>query len=158
MRAYAAKSENLQPRLRVAAYVLRQREAFWDLLVFEQAGQPGAGLQVPAGGVHPGESLVAAVLREVGEETGLHAVAIGQPVAVEDKPHPVTGQPRRTTYFVAHVDRDTPDGWEHRVSGDDGDAGMVFVCRFMPLPLRQALADDQDRWLGEIDPANNSAG
>ncbi|GAS93191.1 UDP-glucose/GDP-mannose dehydrogenase, partial [Mycolicibacterium canariasense] len=29
---------------------------------------------------------------------------------------------------------------------------MVFNCRFTPLPLKQPLADDQDAWLGLIDP------
>lgn len=39
-------------RIRVAAYVLRERTP-WELLVFEQAGRPHAGVQIPAGGVRP---------------------------------------------------------------------------------------------------------
>ncbi|MET8879333.1 hypothetical protein [Streptomyces rubiginosohelvolus] len=43
-------------------------------------------------------------------------------------------------------------GWEHRVRGDGGDAGMRFVCRFAPLPLAYPLADAQHAHLRRVDP------
>jgi ADP-ribose pyrophosphatase YjhB (NUDIX family) len=138
------------PRVRVAAHVLRQRQT-WELLVFEQAGRPQAGTQIPAGGVHLNETHEQAVLREVHEETGLENLFLRTELATEDKRHPLTGQPRRTTFFVIGVEDEIPNAWEHRVSGDGIDDGMVFVCRFMPLPLRRSLADHQDAWLGLID-------
>jgi len=141
-----------EPRIRVAAYVIRPRPRP-ELLVFEHLDEPGSGLQVPAGGVAPLEDLTYAVLREVHEETGLTAVTVLRELTTEDKPHPETGQPRRTTYFQLQAAIDAPDHWTHRVTGDGGDGGMAFVCRFQPLPLRQPLADDQDAWLGLIDPA-----
>lgn len=73
-------------------------------------------------------------------------------IAVEDKPHPETGQPRRTAFFLVRAPEGTPDAWEHHVQGDGADAGLLFACRFRPLPLRQPLADDQDVWLGRADP------
>lgn len=138
------------PRIRVAGYVLRQRQS-WELLVFEQAGRPQAGRQIPAGGVHLDEPLEEAVLREVREETGLTSLCLRAQLVTEDKRHPVTGQPRRTTFFVIDVHGETPDMWEHLVRGDDADNGLVFVCRFVPLPLRRPLADHQDAWLELID-------
>lgn len=138
------------PRIRVAAYVLRQRRT-WELLVFEQAGRPQAGRQIPAGGVHFSETLEEAVLREVHEETGLKGLSLRTKLVTQDKPHPLTGQPRSTTFFVIDVDAETPDTWEHIVRGDDSDHGMVFVCRFVSLPLFRSLADDQDAWLELID-------
>ncbi len=69
----------------------------------------------------------------------------------EDRPHPLTGQPRRTTYFTIDVDSATPDEWEHVVRGDDADDGLIVICRFVPLPLSQSLADHQDAWLELID-------
>ena len=140
-----------QPRIRVAAYVIRQL-ARPELLVFDHLGMPQAGTQIPAGGVQPGEELERAVLREVAEETGLVTARVVGPVAVEDKAHPVTRRPRRTTYFQLRVPATTTDAWDHTVRGDGGDAGMTFTCYFLPLPLQQALADDQDAWLGHIDP------
>ncbi|MFF0836732.1 MULTISPECIES: NUDIX domain-containing protein [unclassified Streptomyces] len=140
-----------RPRIRVAAYVIRHH-AGHELLVFDQVRIPEAGTQVPAGGVGPGEALKDAVLREVVEETGLQTATVLRQIALEDKPHPDTGQPRRTSFFYVQAPADTPDAWEHRVHGDGDDAGLVFACRFLPLPLKQPLADDQDAWLGRINP------
>ncbi|MGW5125771.1 NUDIX hydrolase [Streptomyces sp. NPDC004069] len=140
-----------RPRIRVAAYVVRRR-AVPELLVFDHIGMPEAGTQVPAGGVRSGEGLEEAVLREVAEETGLLTATVVRQLAVEDKPHPDTGQPRRTSFFHLQAPAGLPEAWEHHVRGDGDDAGLSFACRFLPLPLKQPLADDQDAWLGRIDP------
>jgi ADP-ribose pyrophosphatase YjhB (NUDIX family) len=139
-----------RPRIRVAAYVIRHRTVS-ELLVFDHVGMPQAGTQVPAGGVHPGEEPEQAVLREVAEETGLLTASVVRRISVEDKPHPDTNQPRRTTYFHLHAPATTADAWHHTVRGDGDDAGLTFACRFLPLPLEQPLADGQDAWLGHID-------
>ncbi|WP_329251099.1 NUDIX domain-containing protein [Actinoallomurus sp. NBC_01490] len=138
-------------RFRVAAYVIRHRSVS-ELLVFDHVGLPQAGTQVPAGGVRPGEELEQAVLREVAEETGLLTTSVIRPILVEDKPHPDTHQPRRTTYFHLRAPADTADAWQHTVGGGGDDAGLTFACRFLPLPLERPLTDDQDAWLGHIDP------
>jgi ADP-ribose pyrophosphatase YjhB (NUDIX family) len=140
-----------RPRIRVAAYVIRHRSGP-ELLVFDQVGMPQAGTQVPAGGVHAEEEPEQAVLREVVEETGLRTVSVVEQLVVEDKPHPDTGRPRRTTYFHLHAPETTADAWNHAVSGDGDDTGLTFACRFLPLPLTRPLADDQDAWLGRIAP------
>lgn len=140
-----------RPRLRVAAYVIRHR-AIPELLVFDHLGLPQAGTQIPAGGVHPGEELEQAVVREVVEETGLLTASVVRQIIVEDKPHPDTRQPRRTAYFHLQTPATTTDAWHHTVHGDGDDAGLTFACRFLPLPLEQPLADTQDAWLGHIDP------
>ncbi|MFI0485611.1 NUDIX domain-containing protein [Actinomadura sp. 9N215] len=141
----------IQPRKRVAAYVIRDRPVP-ELLVFDHVGMPEAGTQIPAGGVRSGEGLEAAVLREVEEETGLRTATVVRQVMVEDKPHPQTRHPRRTTFFHLRVPPYTVDAWSHTVRGEGGDAGLMFACRFVPLPLERALADEQDAWLGRIDP------
>lgn len=138
------------PRIRVAAYVVRHRTVP-ELLVFDHMGMPEAGTQVPAGGVKAGEALGEAVLREVAEESGLLTVRLVRQIAVEDKPHPDTGQPRRTTFFYLQASNSTPDAWVHDVHSDGDDAGLTFACRFLPLPLQRPLADDQDMWLNRID-------
>ncbi|WP_433466654.1 NUDIX hydrolase [Spirillospora sp. CA-128828] len=139
------------PRLRVAAYVIRCR-AVPELLVFDHVGMPEAGTQVPAGGVRPGEEPEQAVLREVAEETGLRTASVIRRIITEDKPHPHTRRPRRTMFFQLQAPATTPDAWEHLVSGQGEDEGMTFGCRFLPLPLKGPLADDQDTWLGHINP------
>ncbi|MFD0854125.1 NUDIX domain-containing protein, partial [Actinomadura adrarensis] len=138
------------PRIRVAAYVIRQRGGVPELLVFDHEGMPEAGTQIPAGGVDPGEELEQAVLREAAEETGLLNASVVRRLCVEDKPHPHTGEPRRTTYFHLRVPATTPDTWRHTVHGGGGDGGLIFMCRFLPLPLKEPLVDGQDRWLSHI--------
>ncbi|WP_058855935.1 NUDIX hydrolase [Nocardia jinanensis] len=138
-----------QPRIRVAAYVIRRRTAP-ELLVFDHVGIPGAGTQIPAGGVQPGEDLEHAVRREVAEETGLSDVSVINRIAVDHRPHPQTQHPRRTTYFHLDAGADTPDAWTHRVTGAGDDHGMEFACRFVALPLEKPLADKQDAWLDQI--------
>ncbi|GAA0466410.1 NUDIX hydrolase [Streptomyces olivaceiscleroticus] len=139
-----------EPRIRVAAYVIRHHDVP-QLLVFDHVGMPQAGTQIPAGGVGPDEGLEEAVLREVAEETGLLTATVVRHIVVEDKPHPDTGQPRRTSFFHLQVPADTPDEWEHDVHGDGQDAGLAFACRFLALPLQRPLADNQDAWLDRID-------
>ncbi|MFI7111375.1 NUDIX domain-containing protein [Nonomuraea sp. NPDC050227] len=139
-----------EPRIRVAAYVIRQRTTP-ELLVFDHVDAPEAGTQVPAGGVLPDESLEQAVLREVAEETGLTELTVVGPIAVDHKPREDNGQPRHTTFFHLTAAPDSPDAWHHRVHGDGTDAGMEFACRFVPLPLADQLADAQDAWLGRIE-------
>ncbi|MEU0300505.1 NUDIX domain-containing protein [Streptomyces sp. NPDC006175] len=139
-----------RPRIRVAAYVIRRREGA-ELLVFDHVGMAEAGTQIPAGGVEPGEELPRAVLREVAEETGLLTAVVVRPTAVDERPHPQTREPRRTTFFLLRAPDDTPDAWVHRVRGDGADAGLTFACRFEALPLRRPLADGQDAWLGDLE-------
>lgn len=57
---------------KVLAYVVHDGR----LLVFRQPGDPGAGLQVPAGTVRTGEHVEEAVLREAREETGLEELRV----------------------------------------------------------------------------------
>lgn len=75
-----------------------------------------------------------AVLREAAEETGLPTATVVRPIAVENKPHPDTGQPRQTSFFFLRTSAETPDVWNHHVKGDGDDAGLIFSCRFVPLP------------------------
>ncbi|QXJ24069.1 NUDIX domain-containing protein [Actinomadura graeca] len=127
-------------RIRVAAYVIRHR-AVPELLVFDHVGMPEAGTQIPAGGVHPGERLEHAVLRELAEETGMRSASVIRQVAAEDT----------TTYFHLHALPTTPDAWTHTVQGQGDDAGLTFSCRFVPLPLEHPLTGGQDAWLDRID-------
>ncbi|MEU4176784.1 NUDIX domain-containing protein [Streptomyces sp. NPDC026589] len=145
------------PRLRIAAYVIR-RHPCPALLVFDHGDCPGAGTQVPAGGVAPGEDPERAVLREVAEETGLTGARVVRRITVDERPHPETGQPRLTTFLLLDAPSDGPSAWEHRVRGDGSDAGMRFACRFAPLPLEHPLADAQDAWLGMVDPRWTTSG
>lgn len=117
------------PRRRVLVYVERDD----GLLVFEHRDYPEAGIQVPAGGVHQGESLIEAARREVHEETGVtidtELTLLGTHEHLDG-----LGQPALTHYFRASAPEGLPRSWQHAVVGDGGDAGLVFDCRFDPAP------------------------
>ncbi|WP_431034219.1 NUDIX hydrolase [Streptomyces sp. P6-2-1] len=138
----------LPPRVRVAAYVVRYGARGPELLVFDHVGVPEAGTQVPAGGVERGEELSAAALREVREETGIEGARVVRALAIDHRPHPDTGAPRRTTYFLLHAPRGGPDHWDHHAAAEN----RLFRCRWQPLPLTAPLADHQDAWLAAAEP------
>lgn len=134
-------------RVRVAAYVVRATPSGRELLVFDHAGLPEAGTQVPAGGVRAAEPLEEAVRREVAEETGLTDVTVRTSLGVSQRPHPGTGAPRVTVFYYATTG-DQRGRWEHLVSGDGGDHGMRFDCFFRPLSrVAGSLADQQDEFI-----------
>lgn len=141
-----------EPRRRVACYVVRDRGHGREMLLFEHVDVPEAGMQVPAGGVRPGESDLEAAMREVSEETGLstRALTVVRRLGVSPEPRPATGRPQRTTYVLLRYDgraaaRD--DAWTRRVTGEGQDSGLLFRCWFEPLPLGVALAGRQGEFL-----------
>ena len=103
-----------------------------DLLVLEHSEKfPDAGIQVPAGGVEPGEDPARAAERELFEETGLHLSGD----AVHLASHLWTNEeaPSRIRhYYWLTAPFDTPDSWSHLVSAGEEDVGMVFRLSFRP--------------------------
>lgn len=61
---------------KVHAYITREKEGVMQLLVFKHRDIHEAGIQVPGGTVDEGETLEAAILREVQEESGLRHLCI----------------------------------------------------------------------------------
>ena len=116
-----------------------------ELLVFEHRDYPDAGLQVPAGRIDPGESLEEGLARELDEEVGV-AARIVRDLAQVTRDH---GEPVGTyeSHYFHLVTNEPRDAWEHVVHGDGDDAGLVFVCRFVPRTPPPALAGNQGEFL-----------
>ncbi len=119
-------------RQRVLAYVTRERDGRTELLVFDHRDHPGAGTQVPAGRVDPGETVEQCLRRELHEEAGLDAVRIVRELPV------LGGWVAASRYenhaFEVRVAGTEPaDAWEHVVAGDGDDAGLVFCYRWVPV-------------------------
>lgn len=141
-------------RQRVACYVTRTTVGADELLVFDHAEDDPAdpsGTQIPAGGMARFEAAADAARREVEEETGLVGVTYVDQVGYVELGLNEPGGPAMTTF----VHLAAPDGgassWDHTVSGDGEDAGLVFRCRWEPLPLGFTLAGDQGRFLDRVE-------
>lgn len=98
------------------------------VLVFEHLDEPDAGVQLPAGGVEPGETPAEAAVRELREESGLEL----------EGPRPVASYlweaqlPDRSTRQVCHAFAfDAPPGlpqtWTRPADGH------LFAFRWAPL-------------------------
>lgn len=126
------------------AYVVRNDGR---LLVFDHP-DPGAGTQVPKGGVEPGETPREAVIREVAEEAGLTEVAIVDRIAKDEWPHPT--KPKAYRRYFYHVETgDAPESWHHEVTGDGEDEGMVYSYTWKP-PTQVSLARDMDDYVDRL--------
>ncbi len=121
--------KRMNVRRRVAVYVERGNA----LLVFEHRDRPDAGTQIPAGGLEPGETPEAGVVREVLEETGLRLSEAPSLLGTHDH-FDGLGRPSRTYFFRVQAPQDAPESWEHHVTGDGDDTSLVFLCRFDPAP------------------------
>jgi ADP-ribose pyrophosphatase YjhB (NUDIX family) len=128
-------------RKRVVGYVTRGRE----LLVFDHKGMPDVPTQVPAGRVDPHEDLEAALAREVKEETGLTGIRVVAELADADEFERLFGPGAHRSQALHAVGKaGGPAEWEHRVTGTGVDAGLVYICRWVPLDECPPLWGDAD--------------
>jgi ADP-ribose pyrophosphatase YjhB (NUDIX family) len=123
------------------AYVTRGDE----LLVFEHRDFPDAGTQVPAGRLDPGESLEEALARELDEEVGIDARVVRE-LAHVTRDHGEEVGTYESHYFHLVTDESRAT-WEQVVRGEGDDAGLVFLCRFVPRTPLPELAGNQGEFL-----------
>lgn len=119
---------------RVVVYVLAGNDR---LLVFAHRGDPTCGVQVPAGGIEPGEDVLDAAVREVHEETGV-ACKAPELLAVVDQDMPLRGR-YRNHFVVARTNVSPERRWTHMVTGTGSDASLEFDCAFADLRLAELI-------------------
>lgn len=130
-------------RTRVIVYVLREGR---ELLVLEGPG----GVGVPGGAVEPGETLEAAGVREVAEETGL-SVAIVRKLGVAREPGSFEPDfEHESHYFEAVAVADPADAWDHVVTGSGSENGTRVRCRFVPFDPDLVLVGGRGRYLSSL--------
>ena len=139
-------------REKALAYITRRPD---ELLVFAHTEDyPDSGIQVPAGGVEPGEEPADAVVRETFEESGLK---LADPVYLGSFQWPTEAPSRIRHFYWLQAPLDNADHWEHRVTAGQEDKGMIFRYSFaarsnpglLPLVGFDSGLDDLERAISE---------
>lgn len=140
-----------RPPRKVYAYLTRQRAGRRQALIFTQ-DDPAAGVQVPGGTVEPGESLAAAVRREVWEEAGLSAIDWRGEVAATLYAPP--GRPGALVerHFFHGVLAGVPDRFVHHVTGAGVDRNLIFHYRWVSDPAEVPLIAAMGLFLDRVLP------
>jgi 8-oxo-dGTP diphosphatase len=134
-------------RRRVVAYVTRERDGRTELLTIAVEERPDLGVEVPAGRLDHGETLEDGLRRELAEETGLTRLRVVRELAGFESTYQSFCENHA---FHLVVEEQTPDSWEHKVHGDGVDAGMVHVCRWVPLSPDLQLWNARDPMLEKL--------
>ena len=122
---------------KVLALITREHAGQTQVLVFDHRDFPEAGTQIPAGTVDVGESLEAALWREIHEEAGLTADQLCLAGLIASHAHPdwgVTGIVEHLYHLTAEPIR-VPEAWSHTVHGAGEDIGFVFNYYWLPLRM-----------------------
>jgi len=113
---------------KVFLYLTRTTPTGTQLLVFRSHDEPG--YEVPKGSVEPGESLRAAVFRELHEESGI--VACGALRCLGS----TCWQTEEQHFFHLHTTKEIPRRFQHRVRSDDEDDGFLYEFHWLPIDRR----------------------
>lgn len=128
---------------KAVAVVMRPRDQATEVLVFRH---PLAGVQIPKGTVENEETIEAATLRELEEESGL--VLNGEPKFIGTWQRVVGGGPNEDGPLeinewhigILKPDVQLPDQWTHDATGSPAEKGLRF--EFYWLSVDENLAEN----------------
>ena len=124
-------------RHRAAIYLTRRGDRGVEVLAFRE---PNGTLQVPAGGVEPGETPTQAAVREAGEEAGVAVAAPARPVHVEVGRYSGIEVWKVTHFHVADAPPGLPEAWDHTVTAPGVEQGRLHRCHWLPAARLDRLA------------------
>ena len=135
----------MEPILKAKAFAVITRETAvgLEVLLLLHPDHPGAGIQLPAGTVKPGEDLLAAARREASEETGLtHLQLVGVLGEAEVDIRPWgRNELHHRTFVHFRCLEPTADVWEHWEDEPDDAPGQRFRFELRWVPLDDSLPD-----------------
>jgi 8-oxo-dGTP pyrophosphatase MutT (NUDIX family) len=117
---------NHQISERVGAFILRKGRGGHELLLFRHPDYEAASIQIPGGGLEAGESVEAALYREIHEESGLTDLRIIRKLGESRRCWLDTNVESCRHYFLLEVLGNVLDRWDHTVHGTGLDAGLCF--------------------------------
>lgn len=140
----------LPHKRKVIAYVLQRRDDQWLIAIFKHRDFPEAGLQVPGGTVDDGESIEAAVLREVQEESGLKQFTSIFLLGTDEFLHSEKSEIHDRHFFALIFGGEAPSTFTHQVSAGIEDSGLVFLYTWYHLEKVPPLAAEQGAYLPSL--------
>jgi len=121
----------MREKLKVIAYIFRNNRS--EILVFDHRDIPDAGTQVVGGTVEAGEDFKLALSREIKEESGLN-ISPGEMTKIGESTYHRQDMPELNhRHYFEILSTDLPETWEHTVSSDGLDNGLVFEFYWLPL-------------------------
>ena len=116
---------------KVAAFVIcRRPHSASELLLFTHQAHPEFPLELPGGGIDPGETPDEAVRRELYEEAGLKNLPFIRKLGVSEVWWRSEFRERHCYLFDGSG---LPDSWVHEVTGSGHDRAKRFVYRWQPI-------------------------
>ncbi len=107
-------------------YVTRIHHGTIQVLVFQHPMAEG-GIQIPKGTVRDDETPLEAVIREIQEETGLVDFTVEGEIAADEWKYGYRDfHETEERHFFLLKANSAPDEWDHVVTGEGEDEGMVF--------------------------------
>lgn len=133
---------------KVLAYITRETERGYEILVFRHPYSKGAPIQIPQGTVEEGEPALSALWREVEEETGLTNLALVNQIAKTPCYCEWLQEWQERNVFHLTAPSTTLDDWSHIVTNGLEDKGLRFEFFWLSLAeAQQTLQDYQSQWL-----------
>lgn len=125
---------------KVFAYILREDGSKKQILAFSHKDHPEVPLQVPGGTLEEGEKPIDGLKREVREESGITDLRHIKKLGEADIYNPEADEEYHA-YFFRCTSSLGEDTWDHIVTGDGEDRGLVFSYRWV-APQEALLVHD----------------
>lgn len=132
-------------------YITRNHHGQTQVAVFRHPlDMVEGGIQIPKGTVHENETALEAVQREISEETGLTNFIVEGEIAVDlwQPPSSNTEQSEiHERHFFHLTASHTLDTWDHTVTGQGEDEGMIFHYFWICSPDEVVIASGHADYL-----------
>lgn len=135
-------------KIKTIAYILQPRsDGFPQLLFHSFDDAPSLPWRLPGGGVDEGETVEAALFRELKEEAGLTNLDIVRKLGIQHYYKPYIQDDVERHDYLLRSKTSLPDSWSFNVNGLGGDAGARFHFHWLTRDSTQAIDPEHGQYL-----------